>query len=72
MKLGSSFRALSMFIHIQINMFPTTTGPIPLQGTSEHSGRCLNHGKHPPPHFPHFREGCEWKMGLGFLEVYIL
>lgn len=67
MKLGSSFWALFMFIHIQINMFLSITGPIPLQGTSKQAGTCLNHGKHSPPHFSTLQRGLWMEDGLRLL-----
>lgn len=71
MKLGGSFSALFMFIHIQMNMLPSTTS----------KSLCNAHQSRLTDVeitvnlllliFPQFKEDCEWKTGSGFQEVYI-
>jgi len=66
MKLGSSFSALFMFIHIQINTLPSTTSK---SLCSAHQSRLTDVEITVNLLlliFPHFKEGCEWKTGSGF------
>lgn len=80
MKLGSSFWALFMFIHIQMNVILSTTGPILLPGPSELD---LQNHKHSPPPFSTLQRGlwmedelrlvgCFLQEVLGIKELFVI